>query len=195
MSRAGPEPGKIDKTRVSVIIVEGVRVHRRAWIVLKGFLLPSKAHDYSMEIRSDPFEFAKTHLFDTSSWGEFCDVTLSLKQAWQPDRAGWVKIDDYRCRQAFRQFANLLNRAGMDLHFVGMANVCVHTRARKRRDPRPRVTPMGVWRVRSMACSLRNRIALKLDAIALEKMIRECWAKVEWGYGRICPRPARTRVG
>ena len=27
------------------------------------------------------------------------------------------------------------------------------------------------------------------DAITLENMIRECWAKVEWGYGRIsCPR-------
>src|ERR1035437_2374491 len=61
--------------------------------------------------RSDPFESAKSHFFDTSSWGEFCDVTLTLKQAWQPDRGGWVKIDDYRCRQAFRHFMNLLNRA------------------------------------------------------------------------------------
>src|SRR5258708_23132927 len=49
------------------------------------------------------FESAKSHFFDTSSWGEFCDVTLTLKQALQPDRGGWVKIDDYRCRQAFRQ--------------------------------------------------------------------------------------------
>ena len=64
-----------------------------------------------MEVRSDPFESAKSHFFDTSSWGEFCDVTLTLKQAWQPDRGGWVKIDDYRCRQAFRHFMNLLNRA------------------------------------------------------------------------------------
>src|SRR5258708_38996210 len=64
-----------------------------------------------MEVRSDPFESAKSHFFDTSSWGEFCDVTLTLKQALQPDRGGWVKIDDYRCRQAFRHFMNLLNRA------------------------------------------------------------------------------------
>src|SRR5712671_7447088 len=69
------------------------------------------AHNYSMEVRSDPFESAKSHFFDTSSWGEFCDVTLTLKQAWQPDRGGWLKIDDYRCRQAFRHFMNLLNRA------------------------------------------------------------------------------------
>ena len=65
--------------------------------------------------RSDPIESAKSHFFDTSGWAKFCDVTLTLKQAWQPDRGGWVKIDDYRCRQAFRHFMNLLNGA------VGMA--------------------------------------------------------------------------
>src|SRR5216684_818061 len=32
-----------------------------------------EAHNYSMEVRSDPFESAKSHFFDTSSWGEFCD--------------------------------------------------------------------------------------------------------------------------
>jgi hypothetical protein len=26
------------------------------------------------------------------------------------------------------------------------------------------------------------------DAIALENLIRDCWAKVEWGYGRILVR-------
>ena len=78
-----------------------------------------------MEVRSDPFESAKSHFFDTSSWGEFCDVTLTLKQAWQPDRGGWLKIDDYRCRQAFRHFMNLLNRAAYR-HFVGTANVFVY---------------------------------------------------------------------
>ena len=26
------------------------------------------------------------------------------------------------------------------------------------------------------------------DAITLESMIRECWAKVEWGHGRILVR-------
>ena len=67
--------------------------------------------NYSMEVRSDPFESAKSHFFDTSNWGAFCDVTLTLKQARQPDSGGWLKIDDYRCRQAFRHFMNLLNRA------------------------------------------------------------------------------------
>src|ERR1700676_4845099 len=64
-----------------------------------------------MEVRSDPIESAKSDFFDTSSWGAFCDVTLTLKQARLPDSGGWVKIDDYRCRQAFRHFMNLLNRA------------------------------------------------------------------------------------
>src|SRR5260370_14167233 len=79
-------------------------------LVEKG-ISRGEAHNYSMEVRSDPFESAKSHFFDTSSWGEFCDVTLTLKQALQPDRGSWVKIDDNRCRQAFRHFMNLLNRA------------------------------------------------------------------------------------
>src|ERR1700730_8959211 len=64
-----------------------------------------------MAVRSDPIESAKSHFLDTSCWGAFCDVTLTLKQARHPDSGGWVKIDDYRCRQAFRHFMNLLNRA------------------------------------------------------------------------------------
>src|SRR5437667_4332457 len=64
-----------------------------------------------MEVTSDPFASAKSHLFDTSNWRPFCDVTLTLKQARQSDRGAWVKLDDYSCRQAFRHFMNLLNRA------------------------------------------------------------------------------------
>ena len=63
-----------------------------------------------MEVRSDPIEVAKSHFFDTSSWGEFCDVTLSLKQGRQSNSGVWIKISDYPCRQAFRHFMNLLNR-------------------------------------------------------------------------------------
>jgi len=60
------------------------------------------ANNYSMEVRSDHFESAKSHFFDTSSWGPFCDVTLTLKQARQSDGGRWIRIDDYPCRQAFR---------------------------------------------------------------------------------------------
>jgi hypothetical protein len=41
---------------------------------------------------------------------------------------------------------------------------------------------------RSLAYSLCHRIARTLDAIALEDLIRDCWAKVEWGYGQILVR-------
>jgi hypothetical protein len=64
-----------------------------------------------MEVRPDPFEAAKSDLFDTSRWRPFCDVTLTLKQAHQSEMGAWIKIDDYSCRQAFRHFMNLLNRA------------------------------------------------------------------------------------
>jgi len=148
-----------------------------------------EAHNYSMEVRSDPFESAKSHFFDTSSWGEFCDVTLTLKQALQPDRGGWVKIDDYRCRQAFRHFMNLLNRA-------------VYGSAFRRHGKRLRVLPVlekGEVRARALRpweCGASGRwhihCAVELpshsDAITLENMIRECWAKVEWGHGRILVR-------
>ena len=84
------------------------------------------ANNNSMEVRSDPIESAKSNLFDTSSWGEFCDVTLTLKQGHQPESGGWVKIEDYRCRQAFRHFMNLSTEQCMDPHFVGTANVFVY---------------------------------------------------------------------
>src|ERR1700751_5250685 len=69
------------------------------------------ANANSMEVGFDTFESAKSHLFDTSSWGPFCDVTLTLKQARPSEKGAWIKIDDYPCRQAFRHFMNLLNRA------------------------------------------------------------------------------------
>ena len=145
--------------------------------------------NYSMEVRSDPFESAKSHFFDTSSWGAFCDVTLTLKQARQPDSGGWVKIDDYRCRQAFRHFMNLLNRA-------------VYGAAFRRYGKRLRVLPVlekGEVRARALRSWDRGtsgrwhiHCAIELpshfDGIALENLICDCWAKVEWGYGRILVR-------
>jgi len=69
------------------------------------------ANANSMETGLDSFESAKSHLFDTSSWGAFCDVTLTLKQARPSEKGAWIKVEDYSCRQAFRHFMNLLNRA------------------------------------------------------------------------------------
>ena len=90
-----------------------------------------------MEVRSDPFETAKSHFFDTSSWGPFCDVTLTLRQARQSEKGAWVKIDDYPCRQAFRHFMNLLNKLSIKLHFVGTENVFVYYRYWKKARSAP----------------------------------------------------------
>jgi hypothetical protein len=141
------------------------------------------------DFRADPFEAAKSCLFDTSSWRPFCDVTLTLRQARRLDRGGWVKIDDYQCRQAFRHFMNLLNRA-------------VYRTAFRRHGKRLRVLPVleksaacaralrsgergtsGRWHIH---CAIE--LPTHVDAVALEKLIRHCWAKVEWGCGGILVR-------
>jgi hypothetical protein len=142
-----------------------------------------------MEIRNDPFASAKSHFFNTSSWGPFCDVTLTLKQARQSDAGAWIKLDDYPCRQAFRHFMNLLNRA-------------VYGAAFRRHRKRLRVLPVlekGELRARALrswqrAASGRWHIhcaielPLHFDAVTFENLIRRCWAKVEWGYKRILVR-------
>ena len=142
-----------------------------------------------MAVKSNHFESAKSHFFDTSTWGPFCDVTLTLKQARRSDSGAWVKTDDYPCRQAFRHFMNILNRA-------------VYRAAFRRHGKRLRVLPVlekGEIRtsaLRSWQCCTSGRwhihcaieLPSHLDAVALEKLVRNCWAKVEWGYGRILVR-------
>jgi hypothetical protein len=140
-------------------------------------------------IGTDPIESAKSHFFDTSSWGEFCDVTLTLKQGHRADGGGWIKIDHYRCRKTFRHFMNLLNKA-------------VYGSAFRRHGKRLRVLPIlekGEVRARSLhpwerGTSGRWHIhcAIELpphfDAFALETLIGDCWAKVELGHCRILVR-------
>jgi len=149
---------------------------------------------YSMEVRSDRFESVKSHLFDTSSWRPFCDVTLTLKQARQSEKCAWLKIDDYSCRQAFRHFMNLLNRA-------------VYGAAFRRYGKRLRVLPVlekGEVRASALRPWERGRsgrwhihCAIELpahqDAVTLEKLIRDCWAQVDLGYGRILVRDGANR--
>src|ERR1700747_2441152 len=126
-----------------------------------------------MEVRPDTIESAKSHFFDTRSWGDFCNVTLTLKQACQPNSGGWVRIDNYRCRQAFRHFMNLLNRA-------------VYGAAFRRYGKRLRVLPV-LEKGEVRACALRSwdwgtfgrwhiHCAIELPshsaAVALEKLVR-----------------------
>ena|SRR5579862_539880 len=138
---------------------------------------------------ADPFESAKSHFFDTRSWGPFCDLTLTLKQARQSDSGVWIKINDYPCRQAFRHFMNLLNRAVFGAAF-------------RRHGKRLRVLPVlekgevsaralrswergtsGRWHIH---CAIE--LPSHFDAVAFEKLIRGCWTKVEWACGRILVR-------
>ena len=149
----------------------------------------SAIHANINSIEADPIESAKSHFFDTSSWGEFCDVTLTLKQGRQADGSGWIKIDHYQCRQAFRHFMNLLNKA-------------VYGSAFRRHGKRLRVLPVlekGEVRARSLRRWERGtsgrwhiHCAIELpphfDAFALETLIGDCWAKVELGHRRILVR-------
>ena len=142
-----------------------------------------------MDVTLDAFESAKSYFFDTSSWGPFCDVTLTLKQGRRSDRGTWTKIDDYPCRQAFRHFMNLLNRT-------------VYGAAFRRYGKRLRVLPVlekGEVRARALRSWERGtsgrwhiHCAIELpshyDAVALERLVRDCWAKVQCGCGRILVR-------
>ena len=104
---------------------------------------PAATSAFHMNINSieaDPIGSARSNLFDTSSWGEFCDVTLTLRQGRQAEGSGWMKIDHYQCRQAFRHFMNLLNKA-------------VYPYAFRRHGKRLRVLPVlekGEVRARSL---------------------------------------------
>jgi hypothetical protein len=112
-----------------------------------------------------------------------------LKQARQSENGAWIKIDDYPCRQAFRHFMNLLNRAVFGAAF-------------RRHGKRLRVLPVlekGEVRARALRSWERGasgrwhihcaiELPSHLRAVGLEKLIRACWSKVEWGYGRILVR-------
>jgi hypothetical protein len=147
----------------------------------------NQVHTFAMGLNA--LESAKSHLFDTSGWRPFCDVTLTLKQARQSEKGAWIKVDDYPCRQAFRHFMKLLNRA-------------VYGAAFCRYDKRLRVLPViekgevragglrswergthGRWHIH---CAIE--LPAHLDAVCLEKLIRHCWARVKLGYGRILVR-------
>src|SRR5947209_3479864 len=142
-----------------------------------------------MEVTSDPFASAKSHLFDTSNWRPFCDVTLTLKQARQSDEGAWAKLDDYPCRQAFRHFMNVLNRAIYGAAFRRYAK-CLRVLAVLEKGevrasalrPCERGTS-GRWHIH---CAIE--LPSHFDAFSFENLIRDCWAKVDWGHGRILVR-------
>jgi hypothetical protein len=90
----------------------------------------------------------------------------------------------------------------IDEHFMKLLNRTVYGAAFRRYGKSLRVLPVlekGEVRARALRpweCGASGRwhihCAIELpshfDAITLEKMIRACWAKVEWGHGRILVR-------
>jgi hypothetical protein len=140
-------------------------------------------------IEADAIASAKSNLFDTSAWREFCDLTLTLKQAHRADSGSWIKVDHYRCKESFRHFMNLLNKA-------------VYGSAFRRHGKRLRVLPV-IERGEVYAPSLRQcergtfgrwhihcaiELPVHFDAFTLEKLVRVCWAKVELSSSRILVR-------
>ena len=152
--------------------------------------------DSAMDVRSNDFESVKSYFFDTSTWGPFCSVTLTLRQGRQPDNGGWVRIDQYQCRRAFRHFINLLNRA-------------VYGAAFRRHRKRLRVLPVlekGEVRARALRSVERGasgrwhiHFAIEspahFDDVALEHLIRECWKGRVGVWANLCPRPCECGLG
>jgi hypothetical protein len=137
---------------------------------------------------------AKSSLFDVSHWGPFCDVTLTLKQARQADNGAWVKINECECKRTFRLFINRVNQA-------------VYGNAVRRHNKRLRVLPIlekGEVRSRTLRPLERGNsgrwhihCAIELpshfDAETFERLINDCWARVDWGYDRVLVRNGTDR--
>ena len=81
---------------------------------------------------------------------------------------------------------------------MNLLNRAVYGAAFRRYRKRLRVLPVlekGELRTRALRAreyGTSGRCAIELpshlDAISLEKLVRDCWAKVEWGYRRILVR-------
>jgi hypothetical protein len=123
----------------------------------------SAIHANINSIEADPIESAKSNLFDTSSWGEFCDVT--------------------------RHFMNLLNKAVYGSAFrrhgkrLRVLPVLEKGELRARSLRRWERGTSGRWHIH---CAIE--LPPHFDAFALETSIGDCWAKVELGHGRILVR-------
>ena len=107
-----------------------------------------------MTVRCDTIGSARSNLLDTSGWGPFCDITLTLKQARQSDNDAWVKIDNYACREAFRHFMAVSTERHMELHFVVTANVFGSCPYWKKAKSAPAHYVRGSGPIRAMAYPL-----------------------------------------
>jgi len=124
---------------------------------------------------------------DPSDWRSICDLTLTLKQArlstvprdaWMYSKYKeiWVNVDEIHCKQAFRHFMNLLNRA-------------VYGNAVRRHGKRLRVIAVveketsGRWHLH---VAIEPPIHMTFEQFAAT--IRSCWRKTDWGYDELMVR-------
>jgi hypothetical protein len=121
-------------------------------------------------------------------------MTLTLKQARKTDDGlRWIRTDQYQCREAFRHFMNLLNRA-------------VYGNVHRRYGKQLRVLPIlergdfytdGVFGKRRILDRWHYHAAIEpprhIDAYRFKTLIEKCWSKVDWGYRRILVRQNADR--
>ena len=120
----------------------------------------------------------------------FCDVTLTLKQA-LPDRQRCVGKDRRLSVQtSFSAFHEPPQQSSVwSCLSSARQSVFVYYLCSKKVRSAPAhyvhgsAARSGRWHIH---CAIE--LPAHLDAVGLENLIRECWAKVEWGYGRILVR-------
>jgi hypothetical protein len=131
-------------------------------------------------------DVAPSSPFDTVHWRSIFDVTLTLKQARKSDTGKLVRIDERECRRAFRHFMNQLNRA-------------VYNSAFRCLGKRIRVIPIleknaeGRWYYHCAIEPPAHADGTRMDPVSFERLIHDCWAKVDWGYKRILVRDNADR--
>ena len=138
--------------------------------------------------------FSQSDLFDTSDWRSIWDLTLTLKQARKTyDGLRWIRADEYQCREAFRHFMNLLNRA-------------VYGNAYRRNGKKLRVLPIleqgdfyaeGIFGKLYFSNRWHFHAAIEppthVEPDRFNAIIHECWTKVDWGHREIMVRQNADR--
>jgi hypothetical protein len=121
-------------------------------------------------------------------------VTITLKQARQAESGVWVKIDRYQCERAFRLFVNLLNRRtyGPAFRHKGKRlRVLPVLEKGELRSPALRSHERGNFGRWHIHCAIE--LPSHLDVVSFEKLINDCWAKVDWGHKRVLVRDGTDR--
>lgn len=111
---------------------------------------------------------------DTSGWKSVWALTLNLKQGRRAELAGgpWVRIDEFKCRQAFKHFMNILNREVYKNAYVKFGKrLRVISVLEKQKD--------GRWHFH-----VSIEPPSHLSELLFRTLIRDCWDRVHWAHGQ-----------